>query len=65
MSGVPQKVKEIADAIRRENPGIDDETKFRIAWSVYKEITGQKNENIMMLSNWELNLLESIYMGER
>jgi hypothetical protein len=36
--GVPDKVKEIADAIKRDNPGISDEKKMRIAWSTYKKM---------------------------
>ena len=36
--GTPDKVKEIADAIKRDNPDIDDETKFKMAWAQYKKM---------------------------
>ena len=35
-----QKVKEIADAIRKNNPKISDERKFQIAISVVKKMRG-------------------------
>ena len=37
-NGVPAKVKEIADAVKRDNPGISDEKKMRIAWSQYNKM---------------------------
>lgn len=34
---IPEKVREIADAIRRDDPKASDEKAYKIAWSQYKE----------------------------
>jgi hypothetical protein len=33
---IPEKVVEIANAIRRDNPSISDESAYRMAWDTYK-----------------------------
>lgn len=35
--GKPDKVEEIADSIREENPTYSDEKAYRIAWETYKD----------------------------
>lgn len=37
--GKPEKVVEIADAIRRDNPGTSDEAAYRMAWETYCSYT--------------------------
>lgn len=39
--GVPAKVKEIADAIRRDNKDISDEAAYRMAWETYCSYTNK------------------------
>lgn len=44
--GVPDKVKEIAEAIARENPDFSMGKKYRMAWSTYKKMKNKKKASI-------------------
>jgi hypothetical protein len=40
--GVPRKVWQIANAIRRENPGTSDKKAYKIAWATYHHTVDRK-----------------------
>lgn len=41
---VPKKVREIADAIRRDNPKLDDEAAYRMSWESYCSYINPKHK---------------------